>query len=56
MSHIKQQPAFLIEMYMGLRIGEVLALKKSNVDLMRNLIYAKNTKIIHKFTQKYKKT
>ena len=35
--------AFLIEMYMGLRIGEVLALKKSNVDLMRNLIYVKNT-------------
>ena len=35
--------AFLIELYMGLRIGEVLALKKENVNLMRNLIYINHT-------------
>lgn len=35
--------AFLIEMYMGLRIGEVLALKKENINLMRNLIYVNHT-------------
>ena len=35
--------AFLIEMYMGLRIGEVLALKKENINLMHNLIYVNNT-------------
>ena len=35
--------AFLIEMYMGLRIGEVLALKKENIDLMHNLIYVNHT-------------
>jgi len=35
--------AFLIELYMGLRIGEVLALKKENVDLKHNLIYVNNT-------------
>lgn len=35
--------AFLIEMYMGLRIGEVLSLKKENIDLMHNVIYVKNT-------------
>lgn len=34
---------FLIEMYMGLRIGEVLALKKENIDLRRNLIFVKPT-------------
>jgi integrase len=35
--------AFLIELYMGLRIGEVLALKKENINLMRNLIYVNRT-------------
>ena len=30
--------AFLIQMYMGLRIGETLALQKSDIDLKRNLI------------------
>lgn len=35
--------AFLIEMYMGLRIGEVLALKKENINLARNLIYVDHT-------------
>ena len=35
--------AFLIEMYMGLRIGEVLALKKENIDLRRNIIFVKPT-------------
>lgn len=35
--------AFLIEMYMGLRIGEVLSLQKENVDLKHNLIYVEHT-------------
>ena len=34
---------FLIQMYMGLRIGEVLALGKENVDLENNLLYVKRT-------------
>lgn len=35
--------AFLIEMYMGLRIGEILSLKKENINLRRNLIYVNHT-------------
>lgn len=35
--------AFLIEMYMGLRIGEVLALKKEHVDLLHNIIKVNST-------------
>ena len=35
--------AFLIELYMGLRIGEVLALRKENINLIHNLIYVNNT-------------
>lgn len=34
---------FLIQMYMGLRIGEVLALGKENIDLDNNLLYVKRT-------------
>ena len=34
---------FLIQMYMGLRIGEVLALSKDNIDLENNLLYVKRT-------------
>lgn len=34
---------FLIQMYMGLRIGEVLALGKENIDLENNLLYVKRT-------------
>lgn len=34
---------FLIQMYMGLRIGEVLALAKENIDLENNLLYVKRT-------------
>lgn len=35
--------AFLIQMYMGLRIGETLALQKSDIDLKRNLIKVDKT-------------
>lgn len=35
--------AFLIELYMGLRIGEVLSLKKEHIDLRRNLITVNTT-------------
>ena len=34
---------FLIQMYMGLRIGEVLALSKENVDLENKVLYVKRT-------------
>ena len=34
---------FLIQLYMGLRIGEVLALGKENIDLENNLLYVKRT-------------
>lgn len=34
---------FLIQMYMGLRIGETLALQKSDIDLKRNLIKVDKT-------------
>ena len=35
--------AFLIQMYMGLRIGEVLAISKENIDLGNKLLYVKRT-------------
>ena len=35
--------AFLIQMYMGLRIGEVLALQKSDIDLKHNLLRVNKT-------------
>lgn len=35
--------AFLIQMYMGLRIGETLALRNSDIDLKRNLIKVDKT-------------
>lgn len=34
---------FLIQMYMGLRIGEVLALASEHIDLENNLLYVKRT-------------
>lgn len=34
---------FLIQMYMGLRIGEVLALSTKNIDLENKLLYVKRT-------------
>ncbi len=34
---------FLIQMYMGLRIGEVLALSTENIDLENKLLYVKRT-------------
>lgn len=34
---------FLIQMYMGLRIGEVLVLGKENIDLENNLLYVNRT-------------
>ena len=34
---------FLIQMYMGLRIGEVLALSKENIDLENKVLYVKRT-------------
>jgi len=37
------QVAYLIEMYLGLRIGEVLALKSTDIDLHRNLIFVNKT-------------
>lgn len=42
---IPYKTAFLIQMYMGLRIGEVAALRKCNVDLKHNLIRVSNTLI-----------
>lgn len=36
---------FLIQMYMGLRIGEVLALSAKNIDLENKLLYVKRTLI-----------
>ena len=44
--HISNEPyknIFLIQMYMGLRIGEVLALSKENIDLENKLLYVKRT-------------
>ena len=35
--------AFLIQMYMGLRIGEVLALKREDIDFKENVIHIKRT-------------
>lgn len=40
---VPYKTAYLIELYMGLRIGEVLALKKENIDLLHNLIYVNHT-------------
>lgn len=43
---ITQEPykvAYLIEMYLGLRIGEVLALKSTDIDLRKNLIHVTKT-------------
>ena len=40
--------AYLIEMYLGLRIGEVLALKNSDIDLQKNLIRVNRTLTIDK--------
>ena len=42
----KEEPyknAFLIQMYCGLRIGEVLALKDTDIDLQRNLLSVNKT-------------
>ena len=35
--------AFLIQMYMGLRIGEVMALKKGDIDLEHNVMHVQRT-------------
>lgn len=43
---IEEQPyknIFLIQMYMGLRIREVLALSKENIDLKKKVLYVKRT-------------
>lgn len=43
---IEEQPhknIFLIQMYMGLRIGEVLALSKENIDFKKKVLYVKRT-------------
>lgn len=40
---VPYKTAFLIELYMGLRVGEVAALRKSNVDLKHNIIHISNT-------------
>lgn len=45
-SSIEDEPyknIFLIQMYMGLRIGEVLALSTENIDLENKLLYVKRT-------------
>lgn len=45
-SSIKDEPyknIFLIQMYMGLRIGEVLALSTENIDLENKFLYVKRT-------------
>ena len=39
---------FLIQMYMGLRIGEVLALSSNDIDLDNNLMYIRRTLTIDK--------
>lgn len=44
--YISEEPyknILLIQMYMGLRIGEVLALSKENIDLENKLLYVKRT-------------
>jgi len=43
---IEEQPyknIFLIQMYMGLRIGEVLALSKENIDFKKKVLHVKRT-------------
>ncbi len=43
---VEQEPykvAYLIEMYLGLRIGEVLALRNSDINLMKNLVRVNKT-------------
>lgn len=40
---VPYKTAFLIEMYMGLRVGEVAALQKSDIDLRRNIIHVNKT-------------
>ncbi len=43
---LKESPyknAFLIQMYMGLRIGEVLALRNSDIDLKHNILRVEKT-------------
>ena len=43
---IEEQPyknIFLIQMYMGIRIGEVLALSKENIDFKKKVLYVKRT-------------
>ena len=43
---IENQPyknIFLIQLYMGLRIGEVLSLSKENIDLKNKVVYVKRT-------------
>lgn len=40
---VPYKTAFLIEMYMGLRVGEVAALSKNDIDLMHNIIHVNKT-------------
>lgn len=44
----KYKVAYLIEMFLGLRIGEILALRTTDIDLQRNLIYVTKTLSIDK--------
>ena len=40
---VPYKTAFLIELYMGLRVGEAVALRKSDIDLRRNVIHISRT-------------
>lgn len=45
-SSIKEEPyknAFLIQIYMGLRIGEALGLKRDDIDLQNNILHVRRT-------------
>ena len=45
---IPYKVAYLIEMYLGLRIGEILALQNTDIDLHRNLISVNKTLTLDK--------
>ncbi len=50
-SNIEDEPyknIFLIQMYMGLRVGEVLALKKEDIDLDNKILYVSKTLTLDK--------
>ncbi len=47
-SDVPYKVAYLIEMYLGLRVGEILALQNTDIDLHRNLISVNKTLTLDK--------